>query len=57
MRVDLPALEKTVKDERKEFWKEKQAKAKERAKKVDPKANPELSVKTTAGKAKPTKKS
>ena len=32
LRVDLPALEKTVKDERKQFWKEKQAKAKERAK-------------------------
>ena len=33
LRVDLPALEKTVKDERKQFWKEKQDKAKERAKK------------------------
>jgi hypothetical protein len=32
LRVDLPTLEKTVKDERKQFWKEKQAKAKEREK-------------------------
>jgi len=32
LRVDLPALEKTVKDERKQFWKEKQAKARARAK-------------------------
>jgi ParB/RepB/Spo0J family partition protein len=32
LRVDLAALEKTVKDERKEFWKQKENKAKARAK-------------------------
>jgi len=32
LRVDLVALEKTVRDERKEFWKAKQNKAKARAK-------------------------
>jgi hypothetical protein len=32
LRVDLEGVEKAVKDERKQFWKDKQAKAKERAK-------------------------